>query len=216
MTKIPRLATLEDTEKRDMEIIRINTYDDPRFAKRVLDQHGCFLVDGLPCEIEIISEQEAIVRGCNAEVYSALIDESRFYTPHITRFYDENRNVIKRYPKAEILELNLNQIQPSQFYVDALKIEAIKTFIHQPREIIIQVMPYEGRYISLDGHTRLYYAVMKGWNRIRAVVETSDDWVYRFVDEARKRGIYTPGDMSLVDHNEYEEKWNRFCDDFFA
>jgi len=57
---------------------------------------------------------------------------------------------------------------------------------------------------------------MKGWNRIRAVVETSDGWIYRFVNEARNRGIYTPADMCLVNHEEYEEKWNRFCDDFFA
>ena len=26
-----------------------------------------------------------------------------------------------------------------------------------------QVLPFEGRYIFLDGHTRLYYAVMRGW-----------------------------------------------------
>ena len=39
---------------------------------------------------------------------------------------------------------------------------------------------------------------------------------YKFVDEAQKRGIYTPKEMTLVSHDEYEIKWNRFCDDFFA
>ena len=57
---------------------------------------------------------------------------------------------------------------------------------------------------------------MKGWECVRAVVESSDDWVYKFVTEAQKRGIYTPKEMALVSHDEYEEKWNRFCDDFFA
>ncbi len=139
-----------------------------------------------------------------------------FFTPHITCFYDEKGNIIKKYPGVEIFELELEQIQPSQFYVDSEKIEAIKTFIHQPQDIIVQVMPYKDRYISLDGHTRLYYAVMKGWTTVRAVIETSDNWVYRFVDEARKRGVYTPKDMSLISHSEYEQKWNRFCDDIFA
>ncbi len=199
-----------------MEIKRINTYSDPRFSQKVLNQHGCFLADGLPYEIEIISEREAVVRGEKTEAFLPLIDEYRFFTPHITRFYDENGSIIKKYPDVEIFELGLEQIQPSQFYVDSTKIEAIKTFIHQPQDIIIQVMPHKGRYISLDGHTRLYYAVMKGWTTVRAVIEASDDWVYRFVDEARKRGVYTPNDMSLISHSEYEQKWNRFCDEIFA
>ncbi len=199
-----------------MEIKRINTYSDPRFSQKVLYQHGCFLVGGIPYEIEIISEREAVVRGEKTEDFLSLIDEYRFFTPHITRFYDENGNIIKKYPDTEIFELDLEQIQPSQFYVDSTKTEAIKTFIHQPQDIIIQVMPHKGRYISLDGHTRLYYAVMKGWTTVRAVIETSDNWVYRFVDEAQKRGVYTPKDISLISHSEYEQKWNRFCDDIFA
>lgn len=199
-----------------MEIKRINTYNDSRFSQNVLNQHGCFLVDGIPYEIEIISEREAVVRGENPADFLPLIDQYRFFTPHITRFYDENGNVVKEYPQADIFELKLEQIQPSQFYVDSEKIDAIRTFIHQPQDIIIQVMPHEDRYISLDGHTRLYYAVMNGWTTVRAVVETSDDWVYRFVDEAQKRGVYTPKDISLISHSEYEQKWNRFCDEIFA
>ena len=202
--------------KAKMEIKRINTYRDTRFSQNVLNQHGCFLVDGIPYEIEIISEREAIVRGEKTEAFLPLIEEYRFFTPHITRFYDEKGGAVKEYPDADIYELDLEKIKPSQFYVDSSKIGAIKTFIHQPQDIIIQVMPHEGRYISLDGHTRLYYAVMNGWTTVRAVTETSDDWVYRFVDEARKRGVYTPEDMSLISHSEYEQKWNRFCDEIFA
>ena len=112
--------------------------------------------------------------------------------------------------------MRVDQIQPSQFFVDEDKIAAISSFIQKPQDIIVQVLPHEGRCISLDGHTRLYYAVLKGWECVRAVVESSDDWVYRFVAEAQKRGICTPKEMTLVSHTEYEEKWNRFCDDFLA
>lgn len=199
-----------------MDIKRINTYNDSRFSQNVLNQHGCFLADGIPYEIEIISERETIVKGEKSDVFLPLIDEYRFFTPHITRFYDEKGDIIKEYPDADIFELNLEQIQPSQFYVDSSKIEAIKTFIHQPQDIIIQTMPHEGRYISLDGHTRLFYAVMKGWTTVHAVSEASDDWVYRFVDEARMRGVYEPKDMTLISHSEYEQKWNRFCDEVFT
>ena len=199
-----------------MEITRINTYEDNRFSTKALLQHGCFLVDGEPYEVEIISEYEAIISGADQAVYTEIIEEFRFYTPHITRFYDRGGQPVKEYPAAQLLTLRLDQIQPSQFFVDADKIAAISSIIHKPEDIIIQVLPNEDRYISLDGHTRLYYAVMKGWECIRAVVESSDEWVYKFVTEAQKRGIYTPKEMTLVSHDEYEEKWNRFCDDFFT
>ena len=199
-----------------MEIKRINTYDDNRFSQTVLHQHGCFLADGMPYEVEIISDYEAIISGVDQAVYAEIIEEFRFYTPHITRFYDRGGQTVKEYPPAQLLTLRLDQIQPSQFFVDEDKIAAISSFIHKPQDIIIQVLPNEERFISLDGHTRLYYAVMKGWECIRAVVESSDDWVYKFVTEAQKRGIYTPKEMTLVSHAEYEKKRNRYCEDFFA
>ena len=199
-----------------MEIRRIDTYQDSRFSRKILYQHGCFLVDETPYEVEIISDREAVIRGKDPEVFQAVIENFRFYTPHIARFYDENRQVVEEFVPKQILTIEMEKIQPSQFYVDRDKIAAISSFIHKPEDIIIQVLPYQGRYISLDGHTRLYYAVMKGWNSVRAVIEESDDWVYRFVEEAKKRNIHSPGDLVLVSHEEYEEKWNRFCDEFFA
>ncbi len=63
------------------------------------------------------------------------------------------------------------QIQPSQSYVDKDKILSVSNFIHKPEDVIIQVLSYKERYISLDGHTRLYYAVTKGWNSVYAVEE---------------------------------------------
>ena len=215
-----------------MEIERIDTYEDSRFSQKVLQQHGCFLVDGAPCEVEIISDFEAVIhRGTNGhfygivhgnihesilEAFSPLIDRFRFYTPHITRFYDENHRIIKEFPAAQLLTLKLEQLQPSQFYVDKDKIAAISNFIHKAEDIIIQVLPYQGRFISLDGHTRLYYAVMHGWKHVRAVTESADDWVHGFVKEAKKRSIHTPADLIPVSHAEYVEKWYGLCDAFFA
>lgn len=198
-----------------MEIKRINSYIDERFSKGGLLQHGCFLVDNNPYEVEIISDFEAVIRGEDKALYPEIIEEFRFYTPHITRFFDATGQLVKEYPQVQLITLYLDQIQPSQFFVDKDKVAAVSTFIQDSKDIIVQVLPYEGRYISLDGHTRLYYAVTKGWHCVRAVIVPSDDWVYRFVTEAKKRGIYTPKDMTLVSHIEYEEKWNRFCDEFF-
>lgn len=198
-----------------LEIKRIHSYKDQRFSDKVLLSHWCFLVDDIPYEVEIISDFEAIIRGAKREWYVKVIEEFRFYTPHITRFIDDCGHVIKEYPKVPLLTLFLDQIQPSQFYVDEDKLAAISTFIYQPEDIIIQVMPFEDRYISLDGHTRLYYAVMKGWDTVRAIKVVSDDYIYGFVKEAKRRSILSPKDMVLVSHEEYVEKWVRFCEDFF-
>lgn len=199
-----------------MSIQRINTYQDPRFSQNALNQHGAFLVEGEPHEVEIVSDFEAVVRGKGKAAYPALIDEFRFYTPHITRFLTEGGEVVAEFPRAKVFGLAIEDIQPSQFYVDQDKITAVGTFLSKKEDIIIQVATHNGRYISLDGHTRLFYAVMQGWTQVRAVEEEAFDGVYDFANEAQKRGITTPKDMVLLPHQEYEEKWNHYCDEFFT
>ena len=199
-----------------MDIRRINSYTDLRFSQKVLNQHGCFLVNGEPYEIEIISDYEAIVRGKDSTVYPAIIEEFLFFTPHITMFYNEKHEIVKQYKKAELLTLSLDEIQPSQFYVDKDKIAAVSTFLDKGEEIIIQVSKYQDRYISLDGHTRLYYAVLQHFKSVRAVLAETDDYIFDFVEEAVKRGICTPKDLILLSHEEYEEKWNKYCDEYFS
>lgn len=199
-----------------MDIKRMNTYEDARFSKEVLLQHGGFLVDGAPYEVKIISQREAVVCGVDSSLFPAVIEEFRFYAPHICKFYDANYAVLKEFPAVKFLNVPLECIQPSQFYVDAEKLAAVRHFIHKPEDIIIQVMPYGDGYVSLDGHTRLYAAVINGWSSVRGVEATSDDWVFRFVAEAQNRHILQPKDMALLSHGEYEEKWNRFCDKLFA
>ena len=199
-----------------MKIVRINTYQDPRFPQEALDQHGCFLVDGSPCWLLIQPPRRAVIHGCPMAAYDALIEEFRFYAPHITEFRGEEGNLIRSFPAQPWQKIKLSDIQPSQFYVDRDKIAAVSTFIHTWEDIVIQVTPQEGRYISLDGHTRLYYAAMMGWPEVYAVEEPDADYIFGFVREAVSRNIRTPYDMILVDHREYEEKWNKFCDDYFA
>lgn len=198
-----------------MQIKRVDSYQDSRFSETTLLQHGCFLADDLPYEVEIITNSEAVVRGADCRIYHRIIEEFRYYAPHIIRYYTEDRSLIEAYPARPQFRISLDQIQPSQFYVDQDKIQAIKTFVKTPEDIVIQVLPYKGRYISLDGHTRMYYAVMNGWETVYAVEESSDAWVYTFAEEAARREIQTPGDMRLVTHEEYEIKWNQFCDSLF-
>ena len=78
-----------------MEIERINEYQDERFSQKALWQHGCFLADGMPYEVEIISDFEAVIKGRNPGMYLPVIEEFRFYAPQITYFCDTEHRVVK-------------------------------------------------------------------------------------------------------------------------
>ncbi len=199
-----------------MNITRVNTYDDPRFSPEALCQHGCYLVDGEPCELLIIAEDTALVTCAEKTALPALIGEFRFHAPHITRFVDEHGALVLAFPPRELLTIAISDIQPSQFFVDEDKLAAVATFIHAPEDIIIQVLPCQGRYIALDGHTRLFLAVQHGWDRVRAVTEPADESIFDFVAQAQRRNIHTPADMTRLSHAEYDVQWNRFCDDYFS
>ena len=97
--------------------------------------------------------------------------------------------------------LNIDDIQPSQFYIDEMKLSAVKTFIHEPDDIVIQVTPNDDRYISLDGHTRLFLAAQKEYKAIRAVISEPDDCILTFLAEVKRRGVYYPSPYRHVKAN---------------
>ncbi len=200
-----------------MDIERINSYTDPRFPQEILNQHGAFIADGkYPCSFRITDETSAEVDYHDYSQIAPLIENFRFYAEHITSFRDKSGNIIAEFPKVNIFSLSTDLIQPSQFYADEDKVKAVSGFIRSGTDIVIPVMKKDGRYISLDGHTRLYYAVTQGWKTVRAFEAEVNDYVLEFVEEAKKRGVISVEKMELLPHSEYEIKWNKFCDDFFA
>lgn len=197
------------------DIQRVNAYDDPRFSPTVLRQHGAFLVNGAPCQVEITGEDSATIYGGAGEFVLPLIEDFRFYAEHICKFYDEGGGLLAEFPPVERFQLPIGEIQPSQFYVDEDKLKAVRSFIHRPEDIVIPVIRHEGRYVSLDGHTRLAAAVDAGFDSVRAFFTEGGDYILGFVEEAQKRGVRSPYDLKRVSHEEYEVVWNRFCDEFF-
>ncbi|MDO5096664.1 MAG: hypothetical protein Q4D65_08890 [Peptostreptococcaceae bacterium] len=88
---------------------------------------------------------------------------------------------------------------------------AVRTFIKVENDIVIQVIPPKDKYISLDGHTRLYLAVQEGFQTVRALVSNADDSIRCFVAEAKRLGVNTPHDLQLLSHEKFEIKWNQYC-----
>ncbi len=194
-----------------MKICRINDYQDGRFRKSVLYQHGAFVIDDSPYEVEIINASEAVISGANSSLYEVLILEFRIYAPHIHRFYSEAMEIIAEYEKLNVVSISLDCIQPSQYYIDTLKLNAVKTFIKKPEDIVIQVMRYGDKYICVDGHTRLYLAATMGAQYVKAIITDEDKAMYFFAEEGNRRNIYTAYDLELISHEEYNEKWLSYC-----
>lgn len=198
------------------KIQRINHYKDERFKEEVLKQHGAFIVDDIyRCSFKIINENSAMVEFDREVQVIQLIDEFRFYSQHIINFYDKDMMLIKAFPSMDIFYIDIKDIQPSQFYVDEEKVKAIESFIKSEEDIIIPLTKIGDTYISEDGHTRLYYAVSKGFTKVRGFITSPGDYTGEFAKEARKRKVYSPYDLKLISHEEYKIKWHKFCDDFF-
>lgn len=197
-----------------MKVERIHDYSDPRFSPKVLMQHGAYLANGQPCEVEIISADTAIVRG-DARLLDAVIEQAREYAGHISCFCDEKGNTLRRFPKPEVFCLPLDAIQPSQFYADELKASAVATFIASEKDIIIPLTRREDRFISLDGHTRLYVASRMGFDKVYGFISPADGYIYDFASLAAARGILSPRDITLLPHEEYCRLWLGFCREYF-
>ena len=199
-----------------MNIIRIDGYEDARFPRGILLQHGAFLAEGTrPCSVEIVGPETAVVRG-EARFRGAVIDAFRFYAEHVTRFTDPDGRVIAEFPPVARFDVSIEAIQPSQFYVDRDKLAAVRSFVRAPEDVEVPRAPWGDRYISLDGHTRLVAALALGFPRVEGFVTEAGDWARAFAEEAVRRGVRTPRDIQVLDHGDYDIKWNRYCDAFFG
>lgn len=198
------------------KIQRINNYDDERFHKEILRQHGAFVVDDkYNCSFKIVNDDSAIIFFDKEIDVLQLIDEFRFYSEHIVNFYNKNMELIKVFSPIKVFSILIRDIQPSQFFVDMDKIKAIQSFINNEEDIIIPLAKLKDSFISLDGHTRLYYAVSRGYTKVKGYLTEPGDYLEGFVEEARKRKVYSPYNLELISHEDYKIKWDKFCDDFF-
>lgn len=200
-----------------IKVERVNSYADRRFCDKVLKQHGAFLINGSdPYEVEIISKSDAVVRGENPEFFNNVIEEFRFYAEHITKFWDGANNLIKTYDEITIFQIPIKKIQPSQFFVDISKKEAVSSFVNAEEDIVIPLIKWKEQYAALDGHTRLQVAIDKGFDYVYGFISETSDYIHSFIEEAIKREVYSPYDIIELEHDEYEVKWNHFCEMYFA
>ena len=196
-----------------MKIQRIEQ-NDPRFSSKAIECHMAFCVDDNCIEFELIDRDTAVIHAMNDHGLDEAIEELRFYAGHISVILDEKGNVYKSYPKSLFFLLDIDGIQPSQFYVSGQKLQRIKENM-KISDICIPVAKLNNQWVSLDGHTRLKYLEQLNIKQATVYEEELPKYIEKFVLEAQSRGIASIADCAILDPIEYEKKWNAFCDEFF-
>jgi len=199
-----------------VKIERINTYNDERFSKIALLQHGCFVVnDSETYEFEITSISSAIVRYSNSGLFlESVAEEFRFYAGFIYKFYDDLGSLVFETKMPDLIDIEIEAIQPSQFFVSQEKLDAIKSCLRSIDDIVIPVFFNSGKLVSVDGHTRMLFAYLDGTKILKGMLVDYDAITMKFADEAIKRDIHNVRDLKILSPEKYNEEWNGFCDYF--
>lgn len=199
------------------KITRINDYDDKRYSKTALLQHGAFQIDDQHAvEVVIVNSDSAQIRGAIEHVsITDVIDEFRHYSEHIVKFYDDHDNLLAQFPKPDIFNVQVSNIQPSQFYVDCDKVNAMEQIITQAEDIVIPLIKYNNRLASLDGHTRLYIACRRNYQQVCGFYSSAGNYITDFINEAIARKITSPNDLIPLSHDDYSVRWLGYCREYF-
>ena len=116
--------------------------------------------------------------------------------------------------------MKLKELQPSQFYISAKKLEDIEGWL-DPADLSnfepIPVKLLDGEPVMTDGHTRAVAAIRAGLDSVPLIRDEDElDWdMYRAcVKACRAQSILSPADLltRILPEEEYKEKWDRWCD----
>lgn len=202
-------------------IKRIESPDEhPSADPRWIACHTAFLAGDSVVSFEILNPEQAVIH-CDQAVlenqllWEKVIQEFRFYSFHVTQFLDEQHHLLKAFPPVELRLVEIDTLQPSQFYVNLDKMAQCSQWVKDAHHLIIPLHP-DTNYIC-DGHTRLYAALQMGIGQCYIYdAEDSGDYLPDFVRMAQERNIFRVADLQPLSDQDYKALWWKFCDDYFA
>ncbi|GHV41919.1 hypothetical protein FACS189490_09780 [Clostridia bacterium] len=202
-----------------MEILRAElSYTDLFTVEQLSNGACCFYTeDKLFKYYFAINGETAVLVTNDAEklFVDDAIGEFLWYSGFVSAVLDESGGVIQSKSPVDLRPFGIAAIQPSQFYINELKLTNCKKWIKSASDVKIPVAEICGATVALDGHTRLFAALDLGFSHIYVYEEEPPEHIEAFVAEARKRGIGSVSDMELLSAEEYIVKWHKYCDDFF-
>ena len=118
----------------------------------------------------------------------------------------------------DIRWLEANQVQPSQFYVNQAKVDALEKDFDWTLCDPIPVKGMAGRWVMTDGHTRATCLVLKGYRSLPVINEIDDlDWeAYEInVRDCQAKGVMSALDLPacLAPAPVFDKEWPAYCDE---
>jgi len=115
--------------------------------------------------------------------------------------------------------LRLNEIQPTQLYINARKLAILEEKYPPGTEANIEPIPVKkmhGKIVYTDGHTRAFIAWKRGLESIDAVWDDDDldETTYETCLEwSESEEIYTIADLKnrIIDDATYQVEWIACC-----
>lgn len=119
----------------------------------------------------------------------------------------------------EVLTLSLDEIQPSQLYINQAKLLQIENYLDSNDKQQIEPLPIKkiGQTIFFtDGHTRAFSLWKQGIREVKVYWDKTElDWFAYFVciDWCQRAGINKIGDLSerMLAEKEYQQLWLNRC-----
>ncbi len=116
--------------------------------------------------------------------------------------------------------LLLREIQPSQLYISAQKLDALRRQYPHPTPENIPPIPVKrlgNCLFATDGHTRAVLLCLNGYEKARIEWETEKlDWdMYEIcLQWCEQEGLLSLCDLvkRIIPHEEYEVKWYQRCE----
>ena len=200
-----------------MKVIRADASNTDIFSEYELDFGACcfFTEDRTRKYFFEIKGRQATLFADTKQYIPQVLEEFLFYSGFVTTIKDKSGDILLARAETKSFLMEIQKIQPSQFYISEEKLKSCKKWIKCPEDVYIPIVFRDGQAISLDGHTRMRAAMDLGYTHVYTYLDEYDNYIFCFVDEAIKRQINSISDMEIVCDEDYKIKWHKYCDDFF-
>lgn len=158
-------------------------------------------------EFEVNKNQAKIIIADKMSIILDVINEFRKNDSFINIFYNEDRTFYKAFDEKFTFKLPINIIQPSKFFVNKERLNAISSYL-MDKEIYLPVTIINDEYVLVDGHARLLAKYLEDQKMINVYVVDSNLVLDNLVYIAKEHNIVNIKAVKPIGDNEYNEYIN--------
>lgn len=136
------------------------------------------------------------------------IDFFRKYNKNVVRLYNEDRSFFKAFDDIFTFKLPLDILQPSKFFIDQDKYNAIEKYLEN-ETFTLPVCIIDDEYVLLDGHARVKYLLDNYVKMVDVYLDEAPPEVSNFVYIAKENNIFKVKNMEILPHEDYLEYLNQ-------